>query len=172
MTRISALILSVALTLAPLTDPVAAQSADGDDLTFFEDSDAVMNAAIGEARRTLPLFLDYVLGPDGTAPIGTLKVSFQTFPQDVGDEIIWVDGFRRLPDGSFTGRLSNRPVYLGNWQVGTEVSFPENDIQDWGLRSTDGRLFGNYTTRVIAAQSGDPGLQSILTPDPLPQGWR
>lgn len=171
MMRWTRIALSTLLLWALLPATLSTQSSDGDDLTFFEASDQVMNAATDEARRTLPLFLDYVLAQDGAALAGTLKVAFQTFPVDVGEEIIWVDGFRRLPDGSFTGRLSNSPVYLGNWQVGTEVSFPESDIRDWGLRSTDGRLFGNYTTRVIAAQPGNEGLWDVLTPTPLPQGW-
>ncbi|OAN71959.1 hypothetical protein A8B78_19755 [Jannaschia sp. EhC01] len=155
-------------TAPPVADDLA--PADSPGLEFFPAGDVTMNAAIAEAQRTLPLFLSHVLGPDGVSREGSIKVSFQTFPTDQGDEIIWVTDFRRLPDGSFTGRLNNQPFHLGDWQRGDIVSFPASAIQDWSLPAPGG-LFGNYTTRVIAAQPGNGHIFNSLAARVLPPEW-
>lgn len=164
--------LLLALLLA--TTPATAQKADpaaSGNLEVFSGTDAAMNAAIAQAQASLPLFLARVLDGDGRASTGSLKVSFQTFPTDVGDEIIWVGQFQRLPDGSFTGVLNNQPFNLGNWQMGELVAFPASAIQDWSLAGPQG-LYGNYTTRVIAAQPGNGHIFQSLAPDPVPAAWR
>jgi len=168
--RLTAILTAVALSLSlGVSAPAPAQTGD---LALFAETDATMNEAILRARETLPAFLHQILDQNGRARGGTLKVSFQTFPQDVGNEVIWVSDFRRLPDGSFEGRLANQPFNLGNWREGTQVEFTYDSIADWGLPASNGQLFGNFTTRVIADQPGNEYLQQVLTPDPVPQSWR
>lgn len=166
--------LTILLALT-LTAPAFAEKHDQqgipDTLELFSAGDVTMNAAIAEAQRTLPLFLNAMLDANGVSRDGSVKVSFQTFPDDNGNEVIWVTAFRRLPDGSFTGRLNNQPFHLGNWQMGDAVSFPASAIQDWSLASPQGS-FGNYTTRVIAAQPGNGHIFQSLAPDPVPADWR
>lgn len=151
--------------------PASAQKADPPSLELFAAGDVTMNAAIAEAQRTLPAFLVYVLSADGVAQGGSLKVAFQTFPVNQGDEVIWVTAFRRLPDGSFTGRLNNQPFHLGDWQFGDTVAFPASAIRDWSLPSSQGS-YGNYSTRVIAAQPGNEHMFQGLATDPLPAAWQ
>ena len=169
-----ALFLTLAASLL-LVSPAEAQKLEPPEaaanLELFSAGNVTMNAAIAEAQRTLPLFLDAVLDDSGLSRNGAIKVSFQTFPVDQGAEIIWVTAFRRLPDGSFTGRLNNQPFHLGDWQLGDTVSFPASAIQDWGLIAPEGS-YGNYTTRVIAAQPGNGHIFLNLSPDPLPADWQ
>ena len=164
---------SIALSAAVWISPLSAQKLDftaPDRLELFSDTDAEMNAAVSQAQATLPLFLTAVLGEDNVAMGGSLKVTFQTFPEDVGQEIIWVGDFRRTEDGSFVGYLNNQPVNLGDWELGHEVTFILEDIQDWSLEGEEG-LWGNYTTRVIAAQPGNDHLWGILAEAPIPPDW-
>ncbi len=160
------------LFIAALTfaSPAAAQKADPPALELFSAGDVTMNAAIAEAQRTLPALLGHVLSPNGVAQDGSLKVAFRTFPVNQGDEVIWVTAFRRLPDGTFEGRLNNQPFHLGDWQIGDTVTFPTSAIQDWSLPSPQGS-YGNYTTRVIASQPGNEHLLVHLAPTPLPPNW-
>ncbi len=161
------LILLIATTAFAQT-PGKSGSGDGDEITLFEADDAVMNAAIAEAQASLPRFLQETLG---RAVDATVKVAFQTFPRDVGNEIIWVRDISQRADGSFTGFLDNAPVNLGDWREGTQVQFTQEMIEDWSLVSPNGRLWGNYTTRVIAAMPGNGYLWDYMEPSPLPPGW-
>lgn len=90
------LLLIATLTLAT---PATAQKVDPpialDGLEVFSAGDVSMNAAIAEAQRTLPLFLDHVVQTNGLVNDGSLKVAFQTFPVDQGTEIIWVSPLAR-----------------------------------------------------------------------------
>lgn len=167
-----ALILSC-LLLAP---PAFAQKADPvpqapEGLELFDATDAAMNAAIAQAQASLPLFFAQVFDANGVAQRGSVKVSFTTFPDNVGQEIIWVGNLRRLPDGSFSGTLNNQPFNLGDWQIGTPVSFTLDQIEDWSHPSAQGNL-GNFTTRVIAALPGNGHIWSSLANEPIPAGWR
>ncbi len=174
-------LLRLTLTLVLLSTPALAQKTDppedapaiieAEGIELFEDTHIVMNEAVAEAQATLPLFLDFVLDEFGIAQGGSLKVAFQTFPQDIGHEIIWVAGFRQLEDGSFEGFLNNQPFNLGDWSQGDRVTFEAADVRDWSLATPEG-LYGNYTTRVIAAQPGNDYLWQSLTPDPLPANWQ
>ncbi|MEX3014822.1 DUF2314 domain-containing protein [Gymnodinialimonas hymeniacidonis] len=168
-------LLRLALALLLLASPATAQKVDPpvaapDGLEFFEGTDPTMNAAILEAQRSLPGFLTEVLDENGIAQTGSLKVAFQTFPEDLGNEIIWVGNFRQLPDGSFEGFLNNQPFNLGNWSQGDRVTFPRGAIRDWSLPAPEG-LYGNFTTRVIAAQPGNEYLWQSLTSNPIPANW-
>jgi uncharacterized protein YegJ (DUF2314 family) len=162
------LLVLASLTLAL---PAWAQKADPPELELFSAGDVTMNAAIAEAQRTLPLFLSYVLDASGASIDGSVKVAFHTFPVDQGAEIIWVTAFRRNPDGSFTGRLNHQPFHLGDWRIGDTVTFPASAIEDWSLPDPSGS-FGNYTTRVIAAQPGNGHIFQGLSPQPLPSNWQ
>lgn len=175
MRRFRAITLPLLMSLALVT-PLAAQvkggGGGGDETTVFEEHDPVMNAAIAEAQAGLPSFLAEVLNADGESQgRGTVKVAFQTFPIDHGDEIIWVRDISQRADGQFTGFLNNAPVNLGDWREGSQVQFSYEMIQDWSLTSPAGRLWGNYTTRVIADLPGNGYLWDYLEPAPLPPGW-
>lgn len=147
----------------------------GDPVVEFAATDQTMNDAQAEARRQLPKFMDTVLDADGLARSDTLvKVAFPTDNPDMEVEVIWVGPFRRVGNG-YAGALANEPVAMPGHHAGTEVTFSEDMIRDWILPGPDGRAFGHYTTRVIAAQSNNAEFRQmigeILMPTPAPDDW-
>ena len=165
---LSALLVVLAFGVAATaqTKPDARPPEQGDPVTEFAPGDVVMNAAIAEANATLPLFLTYGF----TDPTAMLKVAMPMVTTNA-DEIIWVEGLSRTATG-FAGYLANAPVDLGALRRGDYVEFEASQINDWGLRSADGRLYGHYTTRVIADLPGNASMWQSLMPDPVPNTWR
>ncbi|NJM83387.1 MAG: DUF2314 domain-containing protein [Tabrizicola sp.] len=154
-----------------LATPVVAQ-----DPTFgFSADDPAMNAAIAEARDTLPAFLDTMIGANGSTVEGVmLKVAVPTVNGVNAHEHIWVAPVKRQADGSFVGTLANEPVELGDLRLGDDIPFSQDQISDWSLFSPEGLLYGNYTSRVMYDQGafGAVPFEMIFTPDPIPPGLK
>ncbi|MEO1240104.1 MAG: DUF2314 domain-containing protein [Pseudomonadota bacterium] len=172
---VALLTLGASLTAAPFavaqTKPAPQSPDQGDPVTLFDDADATMNAAISEAVATLPIFLANAMTTDGFGlPSAMLKVAMPTVSGG-GDEIIWVEGISQTSTG-FAGYLANAPVDLGPLRHGDYVEFQAAQINDWGIRSPSGRLFGHYTTRVIAGLPGNAHIWDLLEPSPIPPDWR
>ena len=108
------LLLSLALLIPSLS--VAQQ---GDPVTEFSTEDDRMNAAMEQAKTTLPVFLANVTDGEGNSlPNTSLKVAF---PTPSGAEIIWVSPF--LWDGgvNMAGILANQPNFMGDLNAGDVV---------------------------------------------------
>lgn len=165
------MILRVAALFAFLAAPVAAQ----DPTINYSESDGQMQAAISEARATLPLFLANAFDAEGNSiPGSVLKVELPTVAgSDTESEHIWVTPFARLPDGRFAGLLANEPVNLGSLHAGDRVDFDDDMISDWHLDSPSGRYWGSYTSRVMyeAGAFGDTPFDQIFEADPIPPQW-
>lgn len=133
-----------ALSLSAVALPAAAQTAGGDPVIDYSSKDAAMNAAIDEARRTLPMFWAGFGGPDRRGT-DTLKVAIP----DVGGgrEHIWVNRIAQI-DGGYTARPANEPARLPGLSLGSQVRFTEDQISDWSYEKK-GRLWGSFTTRVM-----------------------
>ncbi len=111
----------------------------------FEDSDAAMNAAIADARATLPIFFAVFDDPGGQATDLSLKVAVPV--GNGGHEHIWTGQIRRTGEAAFEAQLANDPVdFVG--KLGDPIRFAEDEISDWGYMADDG-LHGHYTTRVM-----------------------
>lgn len=160
--------------LALILPQVAA--AEGDDVQLFTDTDAKMNAAIADAQSGLTSFLDNALDADGNGLPGTgLKVGLPKVTGDGGLEHIWVGPLRYFGNGTFAGILGNEPNWLGDLRAGDQVDFDISQISDWSFFGPDGKLYGNYTTRVMLPQmdkSTAADLQSILSANPVPADWQ
>ncbi|MDP2764161.1 MAG: DUF2314 domain-containing protein [Brevundimonas sp.] len=102
-----------------------------------------MNAAVAQARATLPIFLARLDAGD-ILPTDSLKVGF---PVDGSHEHIWVNQIARKGD-DLTGVLNNEPNYLAGHHLGSAVTFPAALVSDWSYEK-DGKRWGNYTTRVM-----------------------
>ena len=130
-----------------------------------------MNAAIADAVATLPLFLANAFTTDESGlPTAMLKIAMP-MANSGGNEVIWVNGLSRT-SGGFGGYLANAPVDLGPLRQGDFVEFDASQINDWAIRAPSGRLYGHYTTRVIAGLPGNAHLWELLEPDPVPPEWR
>lgn len=119
----------------------AVAAREGKDMSAVEKSDPAMNAAIAEAKRTLPEFLAKLDSP----PPGTGEFVFK-YPLG-GWEHIWVEQVSRKGD-TLTGRLSNVPVQEG-FKHGDTVSVPLRAVSDWAYRDAQGVMQGHRTTRVL-----------------------
>lgn len=152
---------------------------NGDPVVNFAAHDQDMNAAQATAKSHLPDFFKAALTPSGSSKPDTLvKVAFPIDdPQspDIGFEVIWVGQFQMAEKG-FIGRLANEPVSMPGFEAGSPVEFTEEMVRDWILPNGDGRFYGHYTTRVIAAQSDNAQFQDmiaqILMPEPVPADWK
>ena len=147
-----------------------------DPIIQFSDDDPEMQAAMAEAVRTLPRFLVDALGPDGVSLEGiAVKVSLvsdRTVP-GMTDEIIWVAPFARL-DGGFAGLLANEPQALGGLKAGDRVDFNQSQIVDWSFAGPDGKLYGNFTTRVMLphlSPADRASLTEALSETAVPDFW-
>lgn len=166
MIRLIAAALIAALPLAAL--------AQGDPVISFENTDTEMNSAMATAQATLPVFLARATDAEGYGADGALvKVAFI---DDYGDpEIIWVGPFLWDRGDGFAGLLANEPRALGNLRGGDRVDFTRDMIRDWSWTGPQGRLWGNYTTRVMLAQMDadtQAQMNAILSPDPVPADWK
>ena len=140
--------------------------------------DPAIVAAEAQAQASLPKFLIEVVGPDGYALQTTaLKVAFDTVnPEEAGmvSEAIWVSPWG-MSQGQFRGLLANEPLALGDLKAGDVVDFTQDQISDWSFVGDDGKLYGNYTTRVIVTQmppdDAAPIIQ-MLSAEPVPANWQ
>lgn len=132
-----------ALALIALPAPLLAQpqSTERDDVVPISQRDPEMNAAIAEAKRTLPEFLKIVSKP----PPGVDSITFK-YPLG-GWEHIWVTDVE-LRGNVLVGRLDNEPMQE-KYRIGEEVEVPLSQVSDWAYRGPDGVMRGHRTTRVI-----------------------
>jgi uncharacterized protein YegJ (DUF2314 family) len=153
-----------------LATPVVAQ----DPVTNYADNDAAMNAAIAEAQATLPLFLGNALDAEGIGRDSAgVKVAIPTV-QNAGHEHIWVTPFRLWDDGTLSGYLANQPNDLGPLREGDRVDFTQSQISDWSLFTPEGKMWGNYTSRVMydAGVFGNTPFDDLFMANPVPAEWR
>lgn len=165
-----------ALRLAALVLCLAGPAGAEDATINYAENDATMDAAIADARATLPIFLRNALDAKGVSLDDALvKVALPTEPgSPTSDEHIWVAPFARLQDGSFSGLLANEPVNLGPLRAGDRIDFTEDMISDWHFNAPTGRYWGSYTSRVMydAGAFGDTPFDQLFEADPVPPDWR
>jgi uncharacterized protein YegJ (DUF2314 family) len=157
------------LSLA-LASPVSAQ----DPVTNYAEDDPVMNAAIAQARVTLPLFLANAVDAERfSLPDAGVKIGIPTVTQS-GEEHIWVSPFRIWEDGTLSGFLANAPADLGPLREGDQVDFIVPQISDWSLFTPEGKMWGNYTSRVMYTSGafGDTPFDQLFMADPVPSDWK
>ena len=139
--------------------PVAETSGPGDDIVQFVQQNTEMNAAIAQAKASLPVFLAR-LDANQIQPTDSLKVGF---PAGEGHEHIWVNQIAREGD-QLTGVLANEPNAMPGQHRGSVVVFPIALVSDWSYEK-DGKRWGNYTTRVmlpyIAPEEADAVRESL-----------
>jgi uncharacterized protein YegJ (DUF2314 family) len=135
-----------------------------DATTRFTRDDREMNAAVAEARRTLPRFFDSYRS--GRTERHSVKVAIPVAGTD-DHEHIWM----RLDshDGeTVAGRLTNEPERLPGLRLNSPYRARIDAISDWSY--WDGGLrYGNYTTRVILKHipaSEADAIRKTLSPKP------
>ncbi len=147
MLAVPLLLLAAPGALAQSSNETAAL-ADTIEPVAVEPTDPEMNAAIAEARRTLPEFLALLENPPAGAREFVIK-----FPLG-GWEHIWVRDLVVRGD-TISGRLDNIPIQEG-YREGDRVNVPLSEVSDWAWRGADGVVRGHRTTRVLLPRL-DPG---------------
>lgn len=142
----------------------AGASQQGDKVVDFSKDDAEMNAAIAQARQTLPTFWKHLeANPDIDH---SLKVGLPTASGSL--EHIWVANIQ--PEGDkVLGRLANAPVDLPGLEAGSPVTFTRDQISDWSYVK-DGKMYGHYTTRVVVKHLGSAEaaqVSAMLSENPV-----
>lgn len=127
--------------------PPAGKQANGriereaDPVLAVRDSDAAMNAAMAEARATLPQWIALYRDP----PPGYTNFAIK-YPLE-GVEHIWV-AVESIEDGVFVGRLANAPHAEG-WSFGDPVRVPMAEVSDWAYWDDKGVAHGYRTVVVL-----------------------
>ena len=129
-----------------------------------DDDKADVDAAIAQARETLPLF--WRKFEAGEADEFQLKAGLTT--PNGATEHIWVrpSGWQ---DDKVIARLTSDPIDLEDVRAGDEVLIEPERISDWGYFK-GGRLYGAFTQRAMLKYS-EPKLrrqiEAALSPTPL-----
>ena len=142
-----------------------------DPVVTVDQGDAAMNAAIATAQATLPALLAHALSPEGVQQHDvSLKVAL---PKPTGGhEHVWVRGFRRNADGSFTGPLDSNVYSDPKLQIGDEITYSADMISDWLWPEDETiTLYGGYTMRVLYADGDGLPQPWRFSETPLPDGW-
>jgi uncharacterized protein YegJ (DUF2314 family) len=110
----------------------------------YHTGDDRMIAAKRQARETLPRFH----GLMSAKQPGTYQGKFP-LTQNGATEHIWlqVDAYR---DGTFHGRLANKPANGSQFKLGDRMSVASGQVEDWMVMNGD-VIFGGYTARVALA---------------------
>lgn len=167
----AAILLCFSMFAAHAQEPEAQQP---DTVVDVASDDAVMNAAIAQARSYLPdVFRMYDrFKKERVEGDVQFKVGLDT--QSGSEEHIFVGQLRR--EGAlWSGALANNPRDLGALKLGDRVTFESDRISDWLLPMPDGRLAGGFTIRVLVANLPADQKEAILaglTPDPVPEIWK
>jgi len=143
------MLIRIFLIIASLAWPGAGAGADplrsNDFDVIFLESDALMNKAIQEARRTLSSdFFKRMERPEGAQSF-MLKIAVP-----IGDgrhEHVWVGDIRRIGKDRGAGKINKDLKWL-KWRAGTTLLFHENEISDWRFMLKD-KMHGARTTRVL-----------------------
>jgi uncharacterized protein YegJ (DUF2314 family) len=137
-----------------------------DELVFFSPDDAKMNAAIEQARQTLPIFWAKVDGQDPAVSDALVKVGLPNTHDSL--EHIWmtVESHSGL---AVRGRLANEPVDLPKLHHRDQISVETSKISDWAYAKA-GKQYGGYTIRAMldrAKSDERRELEQMLAPTPL-----
>ena len=137
-----------------------------DDLVFFSPDDAKMNAAIEQARKTLPIFWAKVDEHDPAVSDVLVKVGLPNTHDSL--EHIWmtVESHSAL---AVRGRLANDPTDLPKLHHRDEITVETSKISDWAY-TKDGKQYGGFSLRVMMDRASPEERRDLgqgLAPTPL-----
>jgi uncharacterized protein YegJ (DUF2314 family) len=135
-------------------------SGEAGNVQSVESSDREMNAAIAQARETLPEFIAAFQSPSPTQTYFGIKVEFP-FGDGTAYEHLWISQLS-YEAGQFTGVVGNEPVYLEGVKLGDTVIINNEDITDWMIID-NGRMLGGFTVYVLLRDSSDREKEQFET---------
>lgn len=137
-----------------------------DELVYFSPNDAEMNAAIAQARSTLPIFWNKVDQHDPAISDELVKVGLPNSHDSL--EHIWmtVETHSAL---AVRGRLANEPVDLPRLRYRDEITVETSKISDWTY-TKGGKQYGGFTIRAMLSGANPEErreIEAALAPTPL-----
>lgn len=154
-----------------LLSPAAGINVDvAENVIVLPTEDSAMHLAEIAAKETLPLFLARAKTPPPTWQSYGIKARFEGSETQ---EVIWIDRFEDLGDGSFTGYLANDPVDMPGYSIGSKVDFQYDDIADWSV-VMGGRGYGFYTLPPLLAEMPEDeaaAVRAFLADNATPADW-
>jgi len=136
------LVMAVFAVLGAATVSVRAE--DRSPVIDVRSGDPDMNAAIAQARTTLPKFWASYEAPKPSETDYSLKVRFP-YGSNSGEHI-WMAEVKKVADGRYSGRFANAPRHLPGKRAGDLAEFNEADISDW-MYLRNGKIVGGETIR-------------------------
>jgi uncharacterized protein YegJ (DUF2314 family) len=109
--------------------------------------DPEMDAAIQQARDSLPRFMEMLTSPAPGQTCFGLKARFPVQGAAGEHEHIWLSDVRQLED-HFAARIANHPQRLDYLQLYDLITVYPDDVTDW-IIIQNGELLGGYTVRVL-----------------------
>ena len=110
----------------------------------FDDEDQEMNAAIAEAKKTLPDFVSLLANPKSGQEMFGIKATFVA--DDDQKEHMWVAlGIHKKDE--FHGILMNKPMFIKGLSDGDEVMVKDDQVIDWFYHE-NGQMVGGFTRSV------------------------
>ncbi|WP_160168191.1 DUF2314 domain-containing protein [Rhodopirellula sallentina] len=135
-------------------DSTNSQSNVSQQVVPIDDEDEEMNAAIAEARRTLPQFEANWKRPNVEGV--SVKLAFDTV--DGEHEHIWFTPIEMRED-EITARCANEPQSVDGLAFGDVRTVDQSSLTDWMILE-NGKCYGGYTIRVLSKR--DPGAAPSL----------
>ena len=132
------LILTVCLLVLSCTSTPAAEAT-----RTPAGTDTELDAAIQQARDSLPAFIQTIATPHTDRTLAAVKVRFT--PPGESPQDIWVDEVT-YSDGVLRGSVGDDLPAL-RLEFGQKINVDEKDILDWMIVE-DGKLIGGYTIRL------------------------
>lgn len=117
-----------------------------DEMALVETDDEAMEAAHHEAVAALPLVRERFRAGFQSGEVLQVKHGFPL--ENAGHEYMWI-AVTGWNDGRIKGTLSNDPQYRPDLRAGQKVEIGEDEVYDWLVSHTDGRMEGAYTNRVL-----------------------
>ena len=135
-------------------------------IVYTPSDDRTMNNAISDARAHLHVF-EAELSRAEPSKTFSLK---KPFPVSNGSvEHMWLIDVAAV-DGGFEGRLDNEPRHAYA-SVGQRYTVGREELTDWLIEDTQGRIWGGYTIRVVLDEmppNQRAEVEKMLQPLPQP----
>jgi uncharacterized protein YegJ (DUF2314 family) len=157
---------ATAVVVALLLGVVACERGLPEGVYQASTADAVVNAAMEEARASLPAFWKAYESTDGTREKFVLKVRLES-PSGMAEHV-WM-GVTGRQGNVVHGLLANEPAGIPGLHLRSPLSVTTDKISDWGYER-DGKLYGNFTSRVLIGQMSaedKEALERMLSPTPV-----
>jgi uncharacterized protein YegJ (DUF2314 family) len=145
------------LRMADSTPSKLAQKQDEPLFMAIPPTDLDFQSAYERAAATIPAFIEHI--QRGDDPICSTKLRFRD-PDEferLGEDrfaFIWLTGVQyHAAERVFSGTFFEVPPEFQKWhQVGQRLGFDGEDIFDWMVLTSEGRLFGGYSLRVTRSR--------------------